>query len=96
MIPRTIKKKMLTPKESEEERYYIQELSVYSSRENVIGKKAGDMYVLESDGRVFGVYHSYTEAKMWRTELKAYMKIECRKRKKEMKNDVRIVKYSEE
>ena len=38
---------MLTPKESEEERYYIQELSSYSSRENVIGKPAGDLYVLE-------------------------------------------------
>ena len=87
---------MLTQKETDEERYYIQELSVYSSRENVIGKKAGDIYVLELDGRVFGVYHSYTEAKMWRTELKAYMKIECRKRKKEMNNEVIIVKYREE
>ena len=45
---------------------------------------------------MFGVYHSYTEAKMWRTELKSYLTIECRKRKKEMKNEVRIVKYSEE
>ena len=87
---------MLTQKETDEERYYIQELSSYSSRENVIGKPAGDLYVLESDGKVFGVYHSYTEAKMWRTELKAYMKIECRKRKKEMNNEVIIVKYREE
>jgi hypothetical protein len=87
---------MLTQKETDEERYYIQELSSYSSRENVIGKQAGDLYVLESDGKVFGVYNSYTEAKMWRTELKAYMKIECRKRKKEMNNEVIIVKYREE
>lgn len=87
---------MLTQKETDEERYYIQELSSYSSRENVIGKQAGDLYVLESDGKVFGVYKSYTEAKMWRTELRSYLSIETRKRNGRKKIEVNIVKYTEE